>query len=106
MSFVDSGAGQTMIACGEAFMPGTTRSCSIDVEGVAGTMQIRMMGTAELVVKNRQGSQVVLRLANCLLNPGQHSLISLAHIQLNPDVKVTLTNTNPHIQVGAHCIPL
>ena len=49
-SFIDSGAGQIMIACGEAFIPGETRSCSIEVEGVAGNLKIRMVGTAEVMV--------------------------------------------------------
>ena len=95
-----------MIACEEAFIPGETRSCSIAIEGVAGHLEVRMVETAELVAKNDRGQDVILRVANSLLSPGQHSLISLAHIQMNPKVDVSLSNENPQIKVGNQRIPL
>ena len=95
-----------MIACEEAFISGGTRSCSIEIEGVAGSMEVRLIGTADLVTKNNRGKEVILRMANSLVSPGNHSLISLAHIQMNPAVTVSLTNEHPHIQVCSHCIPL
>ena len=65
-----------------------------------------MVGTAELVAKNDRGQDVILRVANSLLSPGQHSLSSLAHIQMNSKVDVNLSNENPQIKVGNQRIPL
>ena len=95
-----------MIACGGAFIPSETRTCSIEIEGVAGNLEVRMMGTAELVVVTDRGKAIILRLANSLLSRGHHSLVGLAHIQMNPKVKVSLTNEDPNIKVGGHRIPL
>ena len=86
-----------MIACGEAFIPSTTQSCSIVIEGVAGNLEVRMMGTAELIVQNNRGRPVILQVANTLQSPGCHNLISLAQIQMNPLVKVKLTNEAPSV---------
>ena len=97
MSYVDSGAGQTMIATSAAFIPGTLQSVAIAVEGVTGTMMIHAMGTVELYVLDIEGSGVILQGANCLMNPGTHNLLSLAQMQLHPDVVVSMTNEAPLI---------
>jgi hypothetical protein len=52
-----------MIAASAAFTPGTLQSVAIEVEGVAGTMMIHSMGTAELCVLDVDGNGVILQIA-------------------------------------------
>ena len=86
-----------MIATSAAFIPGSLRTVAIAVEGVTGTMMIHAMGTAELYVLDIDGNGVILQGANCLMNPGTHNLLSLAQMQLHPDVVVSMTNEAPLI---------
>ncbi len=62
--FVDSGAGQSMSACSEAFH--TLHDCAILVVGVAGSMPAHGIGTACFVVKSGD-TEFILRIHNCLL---------------------------------------
>ena len=95
MSFVDSGAGQSMVAANAAFIPATLQAVRIAIEGVTGTMMVHFLGTAELYVLDYDGTGVILQIPNCLMNPGQHNLLSLAQLQMHPDIAVNMTNEAP-----------
>ena len=83
-SYVDSGAGQTMIALGATVVPGTVQSCAVDVEGIGGEIRIRQIATSDLLVLTSRKREVILRIPNSLQTPGAHSLLSLSQIQMQP----------------------
>ena len=97
MSFMDSGAGQSMVADCAAFLSSSLQSCYIMIEGVAGDAVVTTCGTADLFVQDGDGIGFILRMANSLMNPGQHTLLSLSQFQARPEVTVTLTNSSPTI---------
>ena len=66
--FVDSGAGQSMSACSEAFH--TLRPCAILVVGVAGSMPAHGIGTA-CFVASAGGKEQIIKIHNCLLCHGE-----------------------------------
>ena len=111
LSFMDSGAGQSMVANCAAFLTSTLQSCYIVIEGVAGNTVVSTMGTAELYFQDNDGVGTILKMANCLMNPGIHTLLSLSQFQTRKGMTVSLTNTNPtitHIDAitGSTVIPL
>ena len=63
--YVDSGAGQCMCSCVDAFLD--IRSCAVIVVGVAGSIPIHGVGTACFLVADSMGSERILRIHNCLL---------------------------------------
>ncbi len=63
--FIDSGAGQCMCSCVEAFS--TLRPCAILVVGVSGSLPIHGIGTANFVVKDSHGKEHIWKIHNCLL---------------------------------------
>ena len=63
--FVDSGAGQCMCSCLEAFS--AIRACAIVVVGVSGSLPIHGVGTAIFLAVDSLGEEIVLRIHNCLL---------------------------------------
>ena len=63
--FVDSGAGQCMCSCVEAFS--SIRACAIIVVGVSGSLPIHGVGTAFFLVLDSLGEEIVIRIHNCLL---------------------------------------
>ena len=66
MSFMDSGAGQSMVAANAAFLPATLQAVRIAIEGVTGTMMVHFLGTAEFYVLDYDGNGVILQIPNCL----------------------------------------
>ena len=84
-----------MVANCAAFLMPTLQPCNIEIEGVAGNTVVRTMGTAELYVQDNDGVGTILRMANCLMNPGIHTLLSLSQFQSQEGVTVSLTNNNP-----------
>ena len=63
--FIDSGAGQCMCSCADAFS--SLKSCAIVVVGVAGNLPIRSFGTASFIAVDSSGNQRIIRIHNCLL---------------------------------------
>ena len=64
--FIDSGAGQCMCSCVEAFS--TIRPCAILVVGVSGSLPIHGIGTANFIVKDSRGKECIWKIHNCLLS--------------------------------------
>ena len=100
-----------MMAHCDAFLASTLQSCHILIEGVAGNTVVTTMGTAEMYVQDCDGVGTILRMANCLMNPDIHTLLSLSQFQHKTGMTVTLTNTNPTIihtddHTGSTVIPL
>ncbi len=63
--YVDSGAGQSMCSCVDAFTE--IRACAVVVVGVAGSIPIHGVGTACFLVADSMGRERILRIHNCLL---------------------------------------
>jgi hypothetical protein len=63
--YVDSGAGQCMCSCVDAFTE--IRACAVVVVGVAGSIPIHGVGTACFLVVDSVGRECILRIHNCLL---------------------------------------
>ena len=55
---VDSGAGQSLCSCSDAFL--NLRACAIQVLGISGSLPIFGVGTALFVVSNGHGKDAVL----------------------------------------------
>jgi hypothetical protein len=62
---VDSGAGQSMCSCPDAFL--TLSPCAIEVVGVSGSLPVFGVGTAVFAVQSATDRTVILLLHNCLL---------------------------------------
>jgi hypothetical protein len=77
--FVDSGAGQSMCACSEAFH--NLRPCAILIVGVAGSMPAHGIGTACFIVR-RNEKEYIIRIHNCLLCHGEDrfNLLSVSQV--------------------------
>ncbi len=65
---MDSGAGQSISACSDAFH--SLRPCAILVVGVAGSMPAHGIGTA-CFVATADGKEYIVRIHNCLLCHGE-----------------------------------
>ena len=104
---MDSGAGQSMVAADAAFTPATLQAVRIAIEGVTGTMMVHFLGAAEFYVLDYDGNGVILQVPNCLMNPGQHNLLSLAQLQMHPDIAINMTNEARAIRHDSGCtVPL
>jgi hypothetical protein len=78
--YVDSGAGQSMCSCPDAFL--SLRPCAIEVIGVSGALPIFGIGTAMFVVSTAIQSHVVVLIHNCLLSQGSSfNLLSVPQFQ-------------------------
>ncbi len=81
--YVDSGAGQSITSCSEAFC--TLTPCAILVVGVAGTMPVHGMGTARFLTIICD-KQVILTIHNCLLCHGEtFNLLSVSQLLRSTD---------------------
>ena len=77
---VDSGAGQSLCSCSDAFL--NLRACAIQVVGISGSLPIFGVGTAIFVIKSGQGKDAVLLIHNCLLSEGgAFNLVSVSQLQ-------------------------
>ncbi len=65
---VDSGAGQSLCSCSDAFL--NLRACAIQVIDISGSLPIFGVGTALFVIASAQGKEAVLLIHNCLLSEG------------------------------------
>jgi hypothetical protein len=77
---VDSGAGQSLCSCSDAFL--NLRACAIQVVGISGSSPIFGVGTALFVITSGQGKEAVLLIHNCLLSEGgAFNLVSVSQLQ-------------------------
>jgi hypothetical protein len=74
--YIDSGAGQCLCSCDEAFM--NMSPCEIEISGVSGSLQIYGIGTALFVVKDHRGDEIIMRVHNCLYSQGSFTLLSVS----------------------------
>jgi hypothetical protein len=75
--YVDSGAGQSMCSCPDAFL--SLRPCAIEVIGVSGSLPIFGVGTAMFVLTAAPGLSIVALIHDCLLSP--FNLLSVSQLQ-------------------------
>ena len=79
---MDSGAGQCMTSCSEAFL--TLQACAVLIVGVGGSMPAHGVGTARFIgVSN--GIEYVMQIHNCLLCHGEDGFNLLSVSQLLRD---------------------
>ena len=80
MFHVDSGAGQSLCCCPDAFV--SLQACAIEVIGVSGSLPIHGVGTAAFAVHDLAGSVATLLIHNCLLSQtGLFNLLSVSQLQ-------------------------
>jgi hypothetical protein len=96
--FVDSGAGQSMCACSEAFH--TLWACAVLVVGVAGSMPAHGIGTAWFVLK-MNGIEQIMKIHNCLLCHGEDrfNLISVSQMLRTRQNEVTFSAEESRIKL-------
>ena len=78
VSFIDHQVGRTMVAVVEALITDALRLCSTAMSGTVG---------------------VILRIANCLMNPRTRNLLSLSQFQMINNVFVNLTNASASMRM-------
>ena len=96
--FVDSGAGQSMSACSEAFH--SLRPCAILVVGVAGSMPAHGIGTA-CFVATAGGKEYVIKIHNCLLCHGEDrfNLLSVSQTLRTKRNDITFSADGSRLQI-------
>jgi hypothetical protein len=95
---VDSGAGQSLCSCPDAFL--AIRPCAIEVVGVSGSLPVFGVGTAVFAAQSTTGRTVVLLLHNCLLCQGSSfNLLSVSQFQFSPQHSVDFSNTSPSLMI-------
>ncbi len=94
---MDSGAGQCMCACSDAFH--TLRGCAVMIVGVAGSMHVHGIGTAMFVI-NVDGKEHILRIYNCLFCHGEDcfNLISVSQMLQNGRNKMVFSQGKSQVQ--------
>ncbi len=100
--FVDSGAGQCMCSCIEAFS--SLRSCAILIVGVSGTLPVHGIGTANFLVKDGDGKECIWMIHNCLLchkvnGEEQFNLISVSQVLRTGLNLITFANGDSSITI-------
>jgi hypothetical protein len=77
---VDSGAGQSMCSCPDAFL--SLRSCAVEVVGVSGSLPVFGIGTVVFVIQTSDDLPVVGLIHDCLLIQGSSfNLLSVSQFQ-------------------------
>ena len=102
---MDSGAGQCMCSCSEAFH--SLRPCAVMVVGVAGSMPVHGIGTACFTIYIG-GKAHILRIYNCLFCHGEdcYNLISVSQLLRTGQSEVVFSQLDARIKVGDKCVPL
>ncbi len=95
--YVDSGAGQCLSSCSTAFR--SLEPCQIEVVGVAGSLPIFGIGTAIFALCLPGGSEIVVRIHNCLYSFGEFNLLSMSQMQTNKRNKVNLSLEAPSVRL-------
>jgi hypothetical protein len=97
---VDSGAGQSMCSCSDAFL--SLRSCAIEVIGVSGSLPIFGIGTAMFVVETFARLPIVVLIHDCLLSQGSpFNLLSVSQFQSSQRNSVNFSKPQPSLFVSA-----
>ncbi len=95
---VDSGAGQSMRSCPDAFL--SLPSCAIEVIGVSGSLPIFGTGTAMFVIRTADDRLVVGLIHNCLLSQGSpFNLQSVSQFQSSLLNSVDFSVGSPQLSV-------
>jgi hypothetical protein len=96
--YVDSGAGQSMCSCPDAFL--SLQPCAIEVVGVAGSLPIFGVGTAMFVVTTTPALPVTILVHNCLLSQGSpFNLLSVSHYQASGRHTVDFSVGGPTLRI-------
>ena len=98
--YVDSGAGQSLCSCSSAFADMTP--CKVEIEGVAGSLQIYGCGTALFLVNDAMDQPFILRVHNCLYGQGQFNLLSVSQICQNVHNSVDFALQAPALLFGSN----
>jgi hypothetical protein len=87
---VDSGAGQSLCSCPDAFL--ALRPCNIEVVGVFGSLPVFEVGTAVFAVQSKTGRTVVALIHNCILccQGSPFNLLSVSQFQSSSQNSVFL----------------
>ena len=106
---VDSGAGQSLCSCADAFI--SLRACAIEVIGVSGSLPIFGVGTALFAYTHDDGVITIILLHNCLLSQGgAFNLLSVSQLQSSRLHSVNFSPDSPHLWLksssGAVQVPL
>ncbi len=106
---VDSGTGQILCSCPDAFL--SLRPCAIEAVGVSGSLPVFGVGTAVFAVRTITARTVVVLLHNCLLFQGSpFNLLSVSQFQLSAQNTVDFSIDSPSLTVtsshGCVGIPL
>jgi hypothetical protein len=98
---VDSGAGQSMCSCPDAFL--SIRPCAVEVIGVSGSLPIFGVGTAMFVLQTAARGSIVGLVHDCLLSQGSpFSLLSVSQFQACAPNSVDFLIGAPHL--SAHSL--
>jgi hypothetical protein len=97
--YVDSGAGQSLCSYSSAFADMTP--CKVEIEGVAGSLQIYGCGTALFLVNDALDQPFILRVHNCLYGQGQFNLLSVSQLCQNACNSVDFTLQAPALLFGS-----
>ena len=73
--------------------------CQIEVVGVAGSLPIFGIGTAIFALCLPGGSEIVVRIHNCLYSFGEFNLLSVSQMQTNKRNKINLSLENPSVRL-------
>jgi hypothetical protein len=96
--YVDSGAGQSMCSCPDAFL--SLRPCAIEVVGVSGSLPIFGVGTAMFVVTAVSNLPVTILIHDCLLSQGSpFNLLSVSQFQASGRHTVDFSVDGPSLRV-------
>ncbi len=95
---VDSGAGQSLCSCADAFV--SLRACAIEVVGVAGSLPIFGVGTAVFAASDAIGNTITVLIHNCLLSQGgMFNLLSVSQLQATRSNTIDFSSGSPHLRV-------
>ena len=69
-----------MFSTSEVFISSSLRMCSIEIEGVSGSLPVHAIGTARFLVQCSDASWIICLVHNALLTNGRHNLLSLSQL--------------------------
>ena len=97
---MDSGAGQSICSCPDAFL--TLRPCAIEIVGVSGSLPVFGIGTAMFVLRTTTELPVVGLLHDCLLSQGSpFNLLSVSQFQSSIRNSADFAVGSPHLSVSS-----
>ena len=94
---MDSGAGQCMTSCSEAFSD--LHACAVLIIGVGGSMPAHGVGTANFIGVT-DGLEYIVTIHNCLLCHGEDgfNLLSVSQILRQPLNSVVFRSVSSHLE--------